>query len=637
MRFSRLLACCAGLLIGSVHANPDQSVMTTLHMLDYVGVDYPEFVQDGQVKDAAEYEEQLEFARRVISTLESLPTQDGQPALIEKAKVLQAAIHAKAKGSQITQMTAELSRELLRVYPVVIAPRKAPKLASAAALYETQCASCHGRSGHGDGPLATTAMEPPPANFHEAARQRQRSVFGLYNVITLGVNGTGMPSFAQLSEDQRWALAFYVGQMLYTDAQREAGETLWDTQAPVAKAVPDLKTLTNLTPDQLMAQHGADAEALMAFLRAEPDHADTGASPITISRDLLAASLAAYRADNREQAMQLALSSYLEGFELAEAGLSAVDSALMRRVEKGMMQYRQLIQDGAAIESVEAQAASVKQLLDEAEQRMGDGSLSATGSFVGSFVILAREGLEAILVLAAMFAFLRKAERPEGLPWVHAGWIAALVLGVVTWFVATYLIDISGANREKTEGFTALLASIILLSVGLWMHNKSYSNRWQHYVATKMKGALTGGRLWGLTLLAFIAVYREVFETVLFYRALWAQGDHTAIVLGFGVAAIALVGIAWAIFYYSMKLPIRQFFSWSSAFIVALAVIFTGKGVAALQEAGAIPVHGVDFVTIPMLGVYPTLQVLLMQVAVLTLVLGGFAWNHFSARRAVAA
>lgn len=639
MRFSRPLACLFFLLIliGTAHASTDQQVMTALHMLDYVGVDYPDFVQDGQVLDAAEYAEQLEFARRIITTVESLPGRDGQQALIEKAKVLQAAIHAKAKSTRITQMTADLSRELLRVYPVIIAPRKAPDVAAATALYETLCASCHGRSGHGDGPLVTAAMEPPPANFHEAARQRQRSVFGLYNVITLGVNGTAMPSFAQLSEDQRWALAFYVGQMLYTDAQRETGESLWDAQGPAAKSIPNLKTLTNVTPGELMAQHGPDAEALMAFLRAEPDSVDTGANPITISRDKLAASLAAYRAGDAAQAMQLALSSYLEGFELAEAGLSAVDSALMRRIETAMMQYRQLIQDGASVETVERQAASTKLLLDEAERRMGDGTLSATGSFVGSLVILAREGLEAILILAAMIAFLRKAERPEGLPWVHAGWISALALGVVTWFIATYLIDISGASREKTEGYTALLASAILLSVGLWLHNKSYSNRWQHYVASRMKGALTGGRLWGLSLLAFIAVYREVFETVLFYRALWAQGGHGPIIFGFLAAAVLLVGIAWAIFYFSMKLPVCQFFSWSSAFIVMLAVIFTGKGVAALQEAGAVPVHSVDFVSIPMLGVYPTLQVLLMQFAVLALVLGGFAWNHLSARRAATA
>jgi high-affinity iron transporter len=138
--------------------------------------------------------------------------------------------------------------------------------------------------------------------------------------------------------------------------------------------------------------------------------------------------------------------------------------------------------------------------------------------------------------------------------------------------------------------------------------------------------------LWGLTLLSFVAVYREVFETVLFYRALWGQGEHGPIVLGFLVAAVALVFIAWAIFHYSMKLPIKQFFAWSSAFIVVLAVIFTGKGVAALQEAGSIPIHAVDFVTIPMLGIYPTLQVLMMQLAVLLLVLGGIGWNHWGGR-----
>jgi high-affinity iron transporter len=637
MRFPGLLAFLLGcFLIGTVQANTDRQVMTTLHMLDYVGVDYPEFVQNGQVKDEAEYREQLEFSRRIVETLESLPAEEGQTALVHQAKLLQAAIHAKANGQQIALMTAGISRLLLRAYPVVIAPRQAPDVGQATALYAEHCAGCHGRTGRGDGPLATAAMEPPPANFHDLARQRQRSLFGLYNVITLGVNGTAMPGFAQLPETQRWALAFYVGQLAYSDAQRAAGKALWQSLAPAERAVPDLKTLSNLTPAELVAKHGETAEALMAYLRAAPEALNNATGPIAFSREQLAASLAAYREGDTKRAMQLALSAYLEGFELAEPGLAAVDRPLMRRTEDGMMRYRQLLQDNAPVAAVETQLAELRSLLDQAEARLKGGRMSAAGSFVGSFVILAREGLEAILVLAAMLAFLRKAERPEGLPWVHAGWIAALLLGIATWFVATYLIDISGASREKTEGFTALLAAAILLSVGLWLHNKSYSHRWQLYVSHKMKGALRGGRLWGLSLLAFVAVYREVFETVLFYRTLWAQGQHGAILIGFAAAAVVLLAVAWAIFWFSLRLPVRQFFSWSSVFIVALAVIFTGKGVAALQEAGLIPVHGVDFVSIPMLGIYPTWQVLLMQLAVLALVVGGFAWNRFSAKAAEA-
>ena len=214
-----------------------------------------------------------------------------------------------------------------------------------------------------------------------------------------------------LPENQRWALAFLVGQMLYTDEQRAAGEKLWKAQEPAASAVGSLRQLTNLTPGELMAKHGADAEALMAFLRAKPGVVETGADPLTISREKLAESLAAYRKGDSVQAMQLALAAYLEGFELAESSLAAVDSELMHRIESEMMQYRQLIQDGAVVEAVEQQAANLKELLDAAEQRLRGEQLTATGSFVGSFIILAREGLEAILVLAAMFAFLRRTER----------------------------------------------------------------------------------------------------------------------------------------------------------------------------------------------------------------------------------
>ena len=114
-------------------------------------------------------------------------------------------------------------------------------------------------------------------------------------------------------------------------------------------------------------------------------------------------------------------------------------------------------------------------------------------TFLGAFTILLREGLEALLVVIAMIAFLRKAERAEALPYVHGGWVAALVAGAATWAVATYAIGISGASRELTEGFGSLLAAVILLSVGIWMHGKSQAEEWRRYIQEKMQGALSRG------------------------------------------------------------------------------------------------------------------------------------------------
>lgn len=87
--------------------------------------------------------------------------------------------------------------------------------------------------------------------------------------------------------------------------------------------------------------------------------------------------------------------------------------------------------------------------------------------------ILLREGLEALLVVVAMIAFLRQAKRPDVLPYVHAGWLGALAAGGVTWAIATYAVSISGANREVTEGLSSLFAAAVLLSVGIWMHQRA--------------------------------------------------------------------------------------------------------------------------------------------------------------------
>ena len=154
---------------------------------------------------------------------------------------------------------------------------------------------------------------------------------------------------------------------------------------------------------------------------------------------------------------------------------------------------------------------------------------SIGSSFAGAFTILLREGLEALLIVVAMIAFLRKAERADVLPYVHGGWIAALAAGGMTWAAATYLISISGASRELTEGFGSLIAAVVLVSVGLWMHGKAQADAWQRYVHEKLSHALSRKSAWFLFLLAFVVVYREVFETVLFYAAMWSQGRENGL------------------------------------------------------------------------------------------------------------
>jgi high-affinity iron transporter len=219
---------------------------------------------------------------------------------------------------------------------------------------------------------------------------------------------------------------------------------------------------------------------------------------------------------------------------------------------------------------------------------------------------------------------------------VHGGWIAALALGVLTWVLASYVVTISGATREVTEGVTALAAAAILLYVGFWMHDKSHAQRWQAYVKSRLSGALSRGTTWGLAGVSFLAVYREVFETVLFYQALWLQtapGSEHAVFAGLGAAAGSLAVLSWLIVRGGLRLPLGLFFGTSSIVLAALAVVLAGQGIAALQEAAVLAYHPITAPRVPLIGLYPDLLSLMLQLVLVGMIVGGFIWRAHAVRR----
>lgn len=606
--------------VASTDAGP-----TIVHLLDYVSVDYPGTVKDSKITDAGEYEEQREFVTQAIALLGQMPPTPARTPLQDKARRLLDLVEAKAPGAEVSAAADALRWDTIRTYGITVAPKRAPAMAQAAALYQAHCAACHGPTGRGDGPAAT-GMDPAPANFHDTERMRSRSAYGLYNTLTLGVAGTPMPAFTALSDDERWALALLAASMRFGPEQLQAGERAWREGGSRA-AFTNLKDLVTRTPAETVAQHGEPAEAVQAWLSAHPEAMQAaGPQPLAQARDKLDESLQRYRSGDREGARQLAITAYLEGFELVENSLDNVDSPLRMEIEREMMALRNAIGDGHAVNSVAEQVGRINGLLERAQDKLSSEGLSPITAFLSSLLILLREGLEAVLVLAAIVAFVRKTGRRDALVYVHLGWIAALALGVATWWVASRLISISGANREVTEGVTALIASGMLLYVGYWLHSKSYAQAWQHFIRDQVNAALGKGTLWAMAAVSFLAVYRELFEIILFYQALWAQAGeagHTAVLAGIGVAAVALAALTWVILKYSVRLPIGPFFAATAGLLAFLAVVFAGNGVAALQEAGVIGTQPVSFVSLPLLGVHPTLQGLAAQALALGLVLLG--------------
>lgn len=623
------LLVASGAAVGAEQADPRQ----VWQLLDYIAADYAGAVQDGTVTSPTEYDEMREFAATAAAQMADLPEHAQQPGLIAKIAVLRSKIDAVAAVPEVSRLAREIAADVLTAYPFAVSPKVLPDLARGADLYKTACSSCHGARGAGDGPVAKD-LDPRPIAFTDTERAANRSPFALYQAISEGVEGTSMASFAALPEADRWALAYFVSGLSFTDVEAKGGSTLWRDVPKLREALPDLAALSLATEAELGEKIGQDrARPLLAYLRLHPDALVADARTLSVARQRLAESLSAYMNGDAAAATRLALSAYLDGFEPIEPILKAQNPALLARVEAEMGAYRNALSQGQSADALKARAAVIQGLFGDAEAAVLEARSDGVALFLGSLTILVREGLEALLIVVAMIAFLGKAERPALRVYVHAGWIGALIAGGVTWLLATHLISISGASRELTEGVSSIFAALVLLGVGLWMHHKSLAGRWQRYLTKKLTDALARRSAWFLTGVSFIAVYREIFEMILFYAALWNQGHHAAILAGLAAGTASLAAIAWGLLYASRRLPMASFFSASSLLVAVLAFVLIGKGVHSLQEAGILSMDHIGLPSIGWLAIYPTIQSLAAQVAIALIIILGFGYNYVTGRR----
>ncbi|WP_154646933.1 cytochrome c/FTR1 family iron permease [Methylophaga thiooxydans] len=591
----------------SAHANEAQSdTRQLMQIAEYINVDYREAIKNGEIISQGEYDEMLEFSALAVEKTQNL---DGGNAAVEAALKLQTAIKNKQEPADIEPITVELRHLLMDIAPAVTLKKSLLPATQTHALFQQNCIACHGAKGQGDGPLAAS-LEPTPTDFTDKARAHSRSLVGLYDAITNGIDGTAMAAFSQLNDQQRWSLAFYAGSLAFTESEQVS-------QTPTGMTMQDF---VSHSPTTLNKQFPAINLASIEQLRANPSPLFAAADPLAMAKQQLEASHKAYLADEFKQAQALAVSAYLDGFELAENALDAYDTQLRKDIEASMMQFRQLTsqanQETALAETLEQADAQ----LTQAQNMLSADTLSESTLFTASFIILLREGLEALLVVLALVTVLVKTERRDAVKFVHTGWILAIAAGFGTWWVAQHLVSISGASREIMEGVAALLAAVVLFYVGFWMHSKTNASNWQAYIRDNIHRHLSTGTLWGIAALAFIAVYREVFETVLFYQALLTQSlpsQFMSVGTGFIAGIVVLAIIAYLMVKFSLRLPIRKFFLFTSYLMLALSFVLIGKAVAALQEAALVSMSPMPInLDIAWLGVHPTWEGVLAQLLV---------------------
>ncbi|MDR3147400.1 MAG: FTR1 family iron permease [Treponema sp.] len=247
---------------------------------------------------------------------------------------------------------------------------------------------------------------------------------------------------------------------------------------------------------------------------------------------------------------------------------------------------------------------------------------SALGVFLGSLLIIVREGFEAIIIVGAIIAYLLKSGNKKSTAPVYWGSLIALGVSVLmAWALNRLTATVAGGqSQEIIEGATMLLAVVVLFYVSNWMVSKAEAEAWTSYIESKVQSSLARGSVFSLAFAAFLAVFREGAETILFYQALLAQTQSyiNMIWLGLGIGLVVLVVIYILIRFLSIKLPLKPFFLGTSILLFVMSITFVGNGVKELQEGNVVSVSPIPgFGTVDVLGIYPTLETLIPQIALL--------------------
>jgi high-affinity iron transporter len=589
-------------------------------------------VQNGRVIAPGEVDEARLFLRESRRSALELAPEIRSGVLVQVDSLIQL-VDRVAPPDSLQAAVQELTASIARQFNVALdqIPSQVPPPARGAVVYQQNCAGCHGNSGGGDGPLAA-GLSPPPADLTDRSALRNQSPLDYYRRVTIGVVGTAMPAFeSRLAPEDRWAVAVYA--------------TLLRLPTPAGEVPKGLRSFakTGRMSDStlLAALHARDTSsavlAQLASVRAF--HSDQSSNASTqvfamVRVQLDSAYALARRGDT--SASSHAFDAYMT-FEQIETGVRAKNPGLAAELESQFAALQGRTAGQATPAEIAALERRLEGSLENAERILGD-PVSPANLFLQSFIILLREGLEAILIVGALMTFLSKMGAAHRKRDIHVGVGAAVGVSLLTALALETVFQLSPAHREALEGATMVLATGVLFYVSYWLLSKMEVAKWNHFVKSKVQDALDSGSGVALASAAFLAVYREGFETVLFYKALFVSSGQTGgtmpIVAGILLGSMAMVLVYVAINRFGLRLPLKPFFGVTSGFLYYMAFVFAGKGVAELQEGGFI---STTFVSngprVPALGIYPTVESLLAQSVLVLLLVLALVWTFVVAPR----
>jgi high-affinity iron transporter len=289
-----------------------------------------------------------------------------------------------------------------------------------------------------------------------------------------------------------------------------------------------------------------------------------------------------------------------------------------------MAEYRESIKTPNNSEKAKEKLDAAIGVIAQIETITSNNKMTPSMVFGSVFSIFLREGFESILIIIILLSSLKIMGVKHAIKWVHFGWLSAVGLGIMVWFMSGFLTQMSGASRELMEGFISIFAVIVLIYVGFHLHRNSIAKQWNEFLKVRVAQLAKTQNLIGLAALAFFAVFRESFEVVLFLRAIWFDVDaegKTYAAGGMASASVFILLVAFLMLKTSVKLPISILFKVCSAMMAFLAITLLGKGIHSFQETGAIPITSAGFLPrIELLGVYPSWESVAAQLALLMLI-----------------
>lgn len=308
-----------------------------------------------------------------------------------------------------------------------------------------------------------------------------------------------------------------------------------------------------------------------------------------------------------------ALQQFIIAWPNVESEISTRNGALYTKIEQKIPQYAgQLDEDNK--DDIGSQLETLNQEIKS--------TISKTSyTFWDAALILLREGVEALLIIMALLTVTRKSEQTKASKWIVIGSVIGIVLSIALAFIFKAIFENLGSTRELTEGLVGIGSVILMIIVGIWLHSKSSLDSWQNFINKNMDKAMSTGSIVTFGLVAFLSVFREGAETIIFYLGIVGKISTWSLILGIIVASVILALIAIFFNQITKWIPIHRLFFIMSLFIFILAFKILGVSIHTLQILNIVPQHTINHLPfIDLIGFYPTYETLIPQLALVILV-----------------